>query len=438
LHLTTSLTAAHLSFPLDASQPSTQHCNVFSPPRFYCFAHKSKCLILIAGAQHKIYTFWNLYETALSTHEKRNLTNCTPTTANTFLSSSRQGSDDDAANEDYYDNNDNGDDDEGEEENIQQHQAPKGKMPPKKSTPKGFTTPPPKKTSSSSSSTKKKKQADDDVDVLASSLDNTTLADRTYTVFSPVVQYAFRCVGTGFIDGSRECIMDFHVHSVHTPGFQVDVSEDGKHLFLRVRLPHGLIYMDRAQKEYRGNPAWKSIQPSMAEASNMIMNKHGRSGVIWSPAQVVTLPFACERTPKHVTVIWSKGDRELHDFFRLNSDIRDNEKHQMCPFLKVVLKSLDKAVNEGPDTDAFVVRSPDDDDDNTGGRGGFGYGGGLAGLAGLGYYGGGGGGGHGGGGHDSSPPKRRRRGGKRRTTNTKCGSDNGYYFLLLLGWLVLY
>ncbi len=77
-------------------------------------------------------------------------------------------------------------------------------------------------------------------------MNNTILADSTYTVFLLVVEYAFRFVGTGFINGSRECNLDFHVHSLHIPSFQVDVSEDGKQLFLGVRLPHGLISMDRA------------------------------------------------------------------------------------------------------------------------------------------------------------------------------------------------
>ncbi len=62
-----------------------------------------------------------------------------------------------------------------------------------------------------------------------------------------------------------------------------------------------------------------------------------------------------ERAPKHVTVIWSKGNCKLSEYFRLSSDICDNEKHQMCLFLKVVLKSLDAAVNKGPVTDAFVI-----------------------------------------------------------------------------------
>ena len=55
----------------------------------------------------------------------------------------------------------------------------------------------------------------------------------------------------------------------------------------------------------------------------------------------------------------------------------------MLTYLMVVLKSLDKAVHEGPDKDAFVVRSPDEDDD-AGGQGGYSYNGG-----GSGSYGGG-------------------------------------------------
>ena len=293
----------------------------------------------------------------------------------------------------------------------------KSPMPP--ANMKGFKTPSPVPNKQRGPAARKTPSGGEDkgVDVLASNMQNVRVSGaEAYTLFSPACIYPFRCVGTGFINGSRECILDFYVHSMHPKNFIIDISDDGWTLYLRARLPRAFISTARAQKEFRHDQAlWASIEPTIIEASNKIMSKHGRSGEILSPPQLVRLPFACERAADNVNLCWNKGDPELYEMFGVDPQVRASEKHQLFPFLKIMLKSLEKAIREGPDNNAFMVRSPDDDDDDA--RGGFGHGGyrGAYGAAGLGYGsgggGGGGGGGFGGGGGGGGPkssPKRRR------------------------------
>jgi hypothetical protein len=80
----------------------------------------------------------------------------------------------------------------------------------------------------------------------------------------------------------------------------------------------------------------------------MICRQYGDDGNIWSPPQVVGLPFEVENVI-FFKLIWSDGCETLFSKLNAQSKVNDgtvpnNAVHQMFLFLHVILGSSDKAI----------------------------------------------------------------------------------------------
>ncbi len=93
-----------------------------------------------------------------------------------------------------------------------------------------------------------------------------------------------------------------------------------------------------------------TIVSAQRETASMVYCQHGNDANIWSPPQVVALPFEVE-VVHFFKPIWSNGCEEL--YYKLNcqskvngGSVPNNAVHQLFLFLRVILVSSDKASQE--------------------------------------------------------------------------------------------
>ena len=212
---------------------------------------------------------------------------------------------------------------------------------PKKPTPKP-------KTPSKKKSPKKSSSPASPVTDLASSLQGTSLGVRLnpgFEFFNPEYKFPFKIAFTPYLsDGAMHCFVDIHVMSMHRSSFKVSVSPDGNELNLTTEVPRELIESERTASEFRLQGDNDSIQCAQVVTTSHINKMFPSSLPIASAPQVIILPFQVELAMT-ISLLWADGDEQLHNKFLYDPDIYDDERHQRMPFLRVHLRSTDKAIS---------------------------------------------------------------------------------------------
>ncbi len=90
-----------------------------------------------------------------------------------------------------------------------------------------------------------------------------------------------------------------------------------------------------------------TIVSAQQETASMVYCQHGNNANIWSPPQVVALPFEVEAV-HFFKPIWSNGCEDLYSKLNPQSKVNsgsfpNNAVHQLFLFLPVILVSSDKA-----------------------------------------------------------------------------------------------
>ena len=92
-----------------------------------------------------------------------------------------------------------------------------------------------------------------------------------------------------------------------------------------------------------------TIVSAQREMTNIFYLQYGDDGNIWSPPQVVALPFEVESVI-FFKPIWSDGCETLFSQLNAQSEVNggtvpNNAVHQMFLYLRVILVSSEKAIH---------------------------------------------------------------------------------------------
>ena len=144
----------------------------------------------------------------------------------------------------------------------------------------------------------------------------------------------------------RICV-DFQGIGMDFENYRAETS--GKTLKLFMRIPRKFIDPNRVDGELAAVLNDRdTIVSAQREMANMIYCQHGDDGNIWSPPQVVALPFEVESVI-FFKPIWSDGCETLFSQLNAQSEVNggavpNNAVHQMFLYLHVILVSSEKAI----------------------------------------------------------------------------------------------
>ena len=144
----------------------------------------------------------------------------------------------------------------------------------------------------------------------------------------------------------RICV-DFQGIGMDFDNYRAEIS--GKTLKLFMRTPRKFIDPNRVDGELAAmlNDC-DTIVSAQQETANMIYRQYGNGGNIWSPPQVVALPLEV-KSVIFFKPIWSNGCETLFSQLNAQSEVNggtvpNNAVHQMFLYLRVILVSIEKAI----------------------------------------------------------------------------------------------
>ena len=162
------------------------------------------------------------------------------------------------------------------------------------------------------------------------------------------IKFAVTVSPTGYFrDGQMRICVDFQGIGMDFENFRAETS--GKTLKLFMRIPRKFIDPNRVDGELAAVLNDRdTIVSAQRETANMIYRQYGNDGYIWSPPQIVALPFEVESVI-FFKPIWSDGCETLFSQLNAQSEVNggtvpNNAVHQIVPLPACYSGSIEKAI----------------------------------------------------------------------------------------------
>lgn len=163
------------------------------------------------------------------------------------------------------------------------------------------------------------------------------------------IHFPYHLSPTGYFrsDGKRRVCVDFFSITQHFDNYKAEVS--GKTLKLYMKIPPRFFDPRRLDSELRNIAQDRdTIVSAQTDTASMIYKQYGDEDNIWSPPQVVHLPFEVENQA-YFKPIWSDGCDKL--YAKLSAEcvaagglFSDKAVHQMYCYLRVIAIGSERAI----------------------------------------------------------------------------------------------